>query len=106
MTFAVHFLHGGVIGIFMRNKERRFNVATVGVFTFAVEYFFVQLNVVVVDRVVECNRNHLWYILCWKVARNCGTILRTETIRKDTHGRITWRGPVWIVIDIWKKCFR
>lgn len=106
MTFAVHFLHGGVIGVFMGNKERGFNVATVGVFAFPVEYFFVQLDVVVVDGVVEGDGDHLGHILCGKVARNCGTILGTETIGKDTHRGVTWWRPVRIVIDVWKKWSR
>lgn len=107
VTFAVHFLHGGVIGVFMRDKECRLNVATVRVFAFPVEYFFVQLDVVVVDRVVESDGYHLRHVLSGEVAWDGGAVFRAETVGEDADGGIAWRCPVRIVVDVYKgRTFR
>lgn len=59
MTLAMHFLHCGVVGVFVGYEERCFDVTAVGIFTFTVEYFLVQTNIVVVDGVIESYCNHL-----------------------------------------------
>lgn len=54
----------------MGDEERRFNVATVGVLALAVEDFFVELNVVVVDSVIESDGDHLGDVFGWQIARD------------------------------------
>lgn len=62
MALPMHLLDGRVIGIFVRDEEGRFDVATVGILTFATENFLVKSNVVVVDGIVECYSDHLGHV--------------------------------------------
>lgn len=74
VSLAVSFLHSGVVGVLVGHEVGGLDVATVGVLAFAVEHFFVQFDVVVVDSVVEGNRDHLRHVFGWQVARDCGAI--------------------------------
>jgi len=74
MTFSVRFLHRGIIGVFVRNEERGFDVASIGVFALTVEYLFVQLDVIVIYSVVKSYGDHLRNFFRWKVIRNSGTV--------------------------------
>lgn len=62
VTLAVHFLHGRVVGVLVGDEVGGFDVATVGILTFPVEYILVQFDVVVVDGVVERDRDHLRHV--------------------------------------------
>lgn len=52
----------------MTDEECRLDVASVRVLPFAVEHFFVQFDVVVVDGVIEGNGYHLGNVLCREVS--------------------------------------
>lgn len=59
----------------MRHEERGLDVAPVGVFALAVEYLFIQFDVIVIYSVVESDGDHLRNFFRWKVVRNSGTVL-------------------------------
>lgn len=68
VSFTMRLLNSGIVGILMGDEESRLNIATVGILALSIEYFFVELNVVVVDSVVESDGDHLGYISRWQVA--------------------------------------
>lgn len=47
----------------MRYEEGRLDVTTIWILAFAIENFLVQLDVVVVDGIIECDSDHHRYIL-------------------------------------------
>lgn len=103
MTLSVSFLDGRVVGVFMRNEECGLDVATVGVFTFAVKDFLVQFDVVVVNSIIESNGDHLGDISSGQVTRDDGTVLGAEAVRQHTLGGVARRRPVGVVVDIYDK---
>lgn len=58
VSFAMRFLHSGIIAVFVRDEESCLNVAPIGVLAFSIKDIFVQLNVVVVNGIVESNGDH------------------------------------------------
>lgn len=90
MTFAVCLLNGWIVCVFVWYKVSGFNVTAIWIFTFSIEDFFVKLNVVIIDGIVECNRNHHWHIFWGQSTGNSGSVLRAETIRQNANGRICW----------------
>lgn len=100
VTFAVHFLRGGIVGVFVRYEVGGLYVAPVGVFTFAVKDFLVQFDVVVVDSVVEGDGYHLGYIFSRQVSGNGGAVFGTETVGKVADGRIAWWSAVGVIVDV------
>lgn len=70
MSFTMGLVDSRVVGVLMGDEKSRFNVATVGVLAFSVEDFFVELNVVVVDSVVESDGDHLGDIPGWQITGN------------------------------------
>lgn len=65
MSFTVHFLHGGVVSILVRDKEGSLDVAPIRILAVTVEDLLVQFDVVVIDSVVESDRYHLGDVLRW-----------------------------------------
>lgn len=74
VPFPVRLLDGRVIGVLVRHKVRRFDIATIRVFAFTIEYFFVEFDIVIIDGVVESDGNHLRNIFSLQVSRNRGTV--------------------------------
>lgn len=81
VTFTVDFLDGGIVGIFVRNKESGLDVAAVRILALSVEHILVQFDVVVVDGVVEGDHDHLRHLFRFQFAWNFGSRFGTETIR-------------------------
>lgn len=100
VTFAVHFLRRGIVGVLVRYEVGGLYVAPVGVLAFAVEDLFVQLDVVVVDGVVESDGDHLGHVFGREVSGDGGAIFRTETVGQVAHGGVARWGAVGIVVDI------
>lgn len=99
VSFPVRFLHRGIVGVLVRDEERGFDVATVGILALAVEYFLVQFNVVVVDGVVECDRDHLRDVFGWQVVGYTGTVFGAETVGQHANGRVAgWRAIRIVVV--------
>lgn len=63
MPLAMRFLDGGVIGVFMAYKVGSLDVTAVRIFALAVEHFFIQFNVVIIDRIIESDGDHLGNVL-------------------------------------------
>lgn len=59
VTLAVSFLDGRIVSVLVRDKISGFDIATVWVFALAVKYLFVQFNVVIVNRIIEGDSDHL-----------------------------------------------
>jgi hypothetical protein len=93
-------LHGGVVGVLVRDEERGLDVAAVGIFAISVEDILIELNVIVVDGIIECDGDHLRDVLGWKISRDRSAILRAETVWQDAHCRIAGRSTVRIVVVI------
>lgn len=100
MAFSMHFLHGGVVGVFVRNEEGRFDITTVRILAFAVENLLVQFDVVVVDGIVEGDGDHLGHILGGEIPGYRGAILGAEAVRQDAHGGVAGGRPIGVVVDI------
>lgn len=103
MSLSVRFLHGGVVGILVWDEEGGLDVTAVGIFAISVEDVLIQLNVIVVDGIIECDGDHLRDVLCWKISRDSSAILGAETVRQDTHCRIAGRSAVRVVVVIWTR---
>ena len=92
----------------MRDEEGGLNVTAVGVPSLPVEDLVVKVNVVVVDGVIEGDRDHLWdsvtsVVVGAKISGNFGTVLGTEAVRKFADVLVTeWR-TVGIVFDVWDE---
>lgn len=63
VSFSVHFLDSRVVGVLVRDEEGGLDFATVRVLAFPVEDLFIQADIVVVDGVIERDRDHLRYVL-------------------------------------------
>ena len=63
VSFPVHFLDSRVVGVLVRDEEGGLDFATVRVLAFPVEDLFVQADIVVVDGVIERDRDHLRHVL-------------------------------------------
>lgn len=100
VTFPVRLLHGRIVGVFVRDEERGFDVASVRVPALAVEYFLVKFDVVVVDGVVEGDRDHLRDLFGRQVVGYPCTVFGTETVRQNAHGRVARWSAVRIVVVI------
>ena len=108
VTHPVHVLNCRVVCVLVRDKEGGLNVAAVGVPSLPVEDLVVQVNVVVVDGVIEGDRDHLWdsvtsVVVGAKISGNFGTVLGTEAVRKFADVLVTeWRA-VGIVFNVWDE---
>jgi hypothetical protein len=100
VALAVHLLHRRVVGVLVGNEVGGFDVAPVGVLTLAVEDLLVELDVVVVDGVIEGDRDHLRDVFGGEVPGDGGAVLRAEAIGEDADGGVARRGAVRIVVDI------
>lgn len=101
VSFPVRLLDGRVIAVLVRDKERSFDVATVRVFAFTIEHFFVEFNIVIINGVVESDSNHLGNIFGLQVSRNRGTVFGTEAVWQRTLTCVTrWRS-VWVIVNIY-----
>jgi len=80
VAFPVGFLHRRVIGVLVRHEERGFDVTPVGISAFAIEYFLVQFDVVVVDGIVKCDRNHLRDFFGRQVVWYSGAVFGAEAV--------------------------
>lgn len=63
VSLSVSFMYGRVVAVLVRDEVSSFDVAAVGVFAFSVKDFFVELDVVVVDGIVEGDGDHLGHVL-------------------------------------------
>lgn len=82
-------LHSGI-------THRGFNVASIRVLAFAVENFFVKVDVVVVNGVIEGDGDHHGDVLCWQVTGNGGSVFRAEAVGQNAHRWVAWRSAVGI----------
>lgn len=96
MSTSVQVLHGRVVGIFVGDEEGTADLAAVGVVAKAVEYFFVEVDVVDVDGTVESERDHLWYVNGFQVTGNAGTVGGAETVGEDALRGVA----VWCAVGI------
>lgn len=103
VSFSVGFRNSRVVGVFVGNEVSRPDIATVGVFTFSVEDFFVEFDVVVVDSIIEGDGDHLGHVSGGQVAGDDGTVFGTEAVGQHTLGGIAGRSPVGIVVDVYDK---
>lgn len=84
----------------MRYEEGGLDIATIRILAFPVEDLFVQADIIIVDGVIEGNRDHLRHVLGWQISGERGTILGAEAIGKDAdRGVAGWR-PVRIVVHV------
>lgn len=97
--------------IFQLEKFSRFNrivvpahrgldVASVRILSFSIENLLIQVDVIVVDGIVECDGDHLWHIFRWQITGNGCAVFRTKAIRKHTDRWIAWWSTIWIVVDV------
>lgn len=103
VSLPVGFLNSWVVGVFVRNEVCRFDVATVGVFTFSVEDLFVQFDVVVVDSIIESDGDHLGDISGGQVSRDDGAIFGAEAVGQHTLWCVARWSPVRVVVDVYDK---
>lgn len=82
------------------DTNRGLYVASVRVLALAIEDFLIKIDVVVINGIVESNRNHHWDVLGRQISGHGCAILRAEAIRKNANGGIAGRRPVWIVVNI------
>lgn len=101
VTLTRCLLHRGVVGVLMGDEVGGLDVAAIGILA-TLEDLLVQLNVVVVDRIIERYRDHHGHILGWQIAGYRGAILRAEAIGQHADGRVAGWRAIWIVVDIYK----
>lgn len=101
VAFPVHLLDRGIIGVLVRHKEGCLDITAVWILALAVEDLFVETDVVIVDGIVEGDRDHLRHILGRKIAGYRGTVLRAETVGQGTYGRVTWWSSIGIIVHVW-----
>lgn len=100
MPLTMCFLDGRVVGVFVRDEVSGLDVATIGIFAFSIEDFFVEFDVVVVDGVVESDSDHLRNVSGGQVAGDDGAILGAETVRQHALRRVARRSSVRIVVNV------
>lgn len=100
VSLTVCFLHGRIVAVFVRHKIGGLNVTSVGILAFSVENLLVQLDIVVVDGIIEGDRDHHRHILSGQIARNRGSIFRTEAVRQEANSRVTGWRTVRVVVDV------
>ena len=105
MSQPVHILHGGVVGVLVRHKKCRLDVAAVWIPSLFVENLFVQINIVVVDSVIEGDGDHLGdpvaaIILRAEVARHLRPVLRAEAVRQFADRLVALGCAVRVRLDI------
>lgn len=100
VSFPVHFLHGRVVGVLVGHEEGGLDVATVRVLAFPIEDLLVQADVVVVDGIVEGDRDHLRHVLGGEIAGDRGTVLGTEAVGQYADSRVTGRCSVRVVVHV------
>lgn len=100
VTFPVHFLDRGIVGVLVRHKEGCLDITAVWILALAVEDFFVEADVVVVNGVVEGDRDHLGHILAREVAGYRGTVLRAEAVGQGTDGGVAGWSSIGIVVHV------
>lgn len=103
MTFPVSLLNSRVVTVLMGNEEGRLDVASVRIFTFSVEDFLVQLDVVVVNGIVEGDCDHLGHVLGGQVAGDDGAIFGAEAIGQHALRRVARGRAVGVVVHICHK---
>lgn len=80
MSATIQVLNSRIVGVFVRYEESTLDAATVWILAITIEDIFIQIDVVNVDGSVEGQCDHLRYLGWLNVARNTGTIGRTEAI--------------------------
>lgn len=100
VALSVHFLDRGVVGVLVRDEERRLDIASVRILALTVENILVEADVVVVDGVVEGYRDHLRHVLAREIAGYRSTILRAEAVGKNAHGGVAWWSSIGIVVHV------
>jgi len=84
VSLTVHLLDGRVVGVLMRDKEGGLDRTSIGVVATILEDLLVDINVVVIDSVIKRDSDHLGYTAGLELTGDLGTIVRAETIRKNT----------------------
>ena len=107
MPESVHVLDSGVVGVFMGDIESSLDVTPVGIPSFLVKYFSIQVNVVIVDGVIERNSNHLWNSVTWttvgtQTTRDSCPVFATEAVWELTNSQVAGWGSVWICVLVWE----
>lgn len=100
VPLPVHFLDSRVIGVLVGDEEAGLDVATVRVLAFPVEDLLVEADVVVVDGVIEGNRDHLRHVLGRQIAGDGCAILGTEAVGKDADAGVAGRRSVRVVVHV------
>lgn len=99
VSFTVQLLNGRVVGVLVRDEESGLDRTTVRIVATFFENSIVDVDVVIVDRVVERDHHHLRNIRRFEFARNLSSVRRTETVGKHTLTLIArWRS-VWIFVN-------
>jgi len=80
VAFPVHLLDRRIIGVLVRHEEGCLDITAVWILALAVEDLFVETDVVIVDGIVEGDRDHLGHILGWKITGYRSTVLRAEAV--------------------------
>lgn len=70
----MHLLYRGIVGVFMGDEISGLNVASIGILALSIENILVQLDVVVVDRIIEGDGDHLRHVFGGQVSRDGGTV--------------------------------
>lgn len=100
VSFPVSFLYRRIVSVLVRHEERGFDVTPVGIPSFAIEYFLVQFDVVVVDGIVKGDSNHLRNFFGRQVVWYSGAVFRAEAVGQNAHGWIARRCAIRIIIVI------
>lgn len=103
VSLTMSLMHGWIVGIFVRDKVGRFDVAAVRIFPFAVEDLCIEVDIVVVDGVIEGDSDHLWHVTSGQVSGDHGAVLRAETVRQNALRGVAVWGSVRVIVDIYNK---
>lgn len=103
VTFSVRLLNSRVIGVFVGNEVSGLDIASIGIFALAIEYFFVEVDVVVVDGIIESDSDHLRYIPSGQVTGDHRAVLGAEAVGQYALAGIARWGSIGVVVDICHK---
>lgn len=101
----VRLLDCRVVAVFVGNKEGCFDIAVVGILSASVEDLLVQVDVVVVDGVVESDRDHLRNVVAFlvvrtEISRNTSSVFGAEAVRQFADGVVAQRRPIGIGVGV------
>lgn len=101
MAVVPHLLHLLVVRVLMRNIKRRLDTTSIRILPLRCEQLLrVQLPVLGIDGIVECENNHLRHLIRFEATRNQRSILGAETIRQCACHWIAGFGSVRIIVHV------